>query len=101
MQESITEDNTRKVIDKGKVKRAQEELVTEQRDKFIEKCREGDWISCILFDGWIVPSRKNKIKEEHYSVVNEPGSNYLFHFTPETATTEESHAEQIAKVWFA
>ena len=42
-----------------------------------------------------------KIKEEHYSVVNEPGSNYLFHFTPETATTEESHAEQIAKVWFA
>ena len=54
MQESITEDNTRKVIDKGKVKRAQEELMTEQRDKFIEKCREGDWISCILFDGWIV-----------------------------------------------
>ena len=42
-----------------------------------------------------------KIKEEHHSVVNEPGSNYLFHFTPETATTEESHAEQIAKVWFA
>lgn len=41
------------------------------------------------------------MKEEHYSVVSEPGSNYLFHFTPETVTTEESHAEQIAKVLFS
>ena len=64
MQESITEDNTRKVIDKGKVKRAHEELMTEQRDKFIEKCREGDWISCILFDGWIVLTNVFSCKDQ-------------------------------------
>ena len=48
-----------------------------------------------------VQSFPAKIKEEHYSVVSEPGSNYLFHFTPEKASKEESHAEKIAKVLFA
>ena len=42
-----------------------------------------------------------KIREEHYSVASEPGSNYLFHFTPEKSTKEEPHAEQIATVLFA
>ena len=42
-----------------------------------------------------------KIKEEHYSVASEPGSNYLFRFTPKKATKEEAHAKQIAKVLFA
>ena len=41
-----------------------------------------------------------KIKEEHYTVISEPGSNYLFHFVPEKATKEEHHAEKIAKVTF-
>ena len=41
-----------------------------------------------------------KIKEEHCTVISEPGSNYLFHFVPEKATKEESHVEKIAKVMF-
>ena len=39
-----------------------------------------------------------KIKKEHYSVASEPGSYYVFHFTPEKASKKQSHAEQIAKV---
>lgn len=109
----ITEDDTSKVIDKNKVKRAQEKLMRELGEEFEEKCREEGGISCILFDGRIdltnvmmeaegsVQSFPAKIKEEHYSVVSEPGSNYLFHFTPEKASKEESHAEKIAKVLFA
>ena len=31
-----------------------------------------------------------KLKEEFYSVVRKPGSNYLFHFTPEKAL-QRSH----------
>ncbi|KAI4796454.1 hypothetical protein KUCAC02_026956 [Chaenocephalus aceratus] len=109
----ITEDNTSKVIDKNKVKRAQEKLMRELGEEFEEKCREMGGISCILFDGRIDltnvmmeaegsdQSFPAKIKEEHYSVAGEPGSNYLFHFTPEKATKEDSHAEQMAKVLFA
>ncbi|KAI4796469.1 hypothetical protein KUCAC02_026971 [Chaenocephalus aceratus] len=109
----ITEDNTSKVIDKNKVKRAQEKLMRELGEEFEEKCREMGGISCILFDGRIDltnvmmeaegsdQSFPAKIKEEHYSVASEPGSNYLFHFTPEKATKEDSHAEQMAKVLFA
>lgn len=47
----ITEDNTFKVIDKNKVKRAQEKLMRELGEEFEEKCREEGEISCILFDG--------------------------------------------------
>ncbi|KAL3054342.1 hypothetical protein OYC64_006631 [Pagothenia borchgrevinki] len=36
----ITEHNTSKVIDKNKVKRAQEKLMRELREEFEEKCRE-------------------------------------------------------------
>uniref|UniRef100_UPI00358F4F97 uncharacterized protein n=1 Tax=Myxine glutinosa TaxID=7769 RepID=UPI00358F4F97 len=36
----ITEDNTSKVIDKNKVNRAQEKLMTELGEEFDEKCRE-------------------------------------------------------------
>ncbi|KAL3045400.1 hypothetical protein OYC64_013634 [Pagothenia borchgrevinki] len=87
----ITEDNTSKVIDKNKVKRAQEKLMRELGEKFEEKCREMGGISWILFDGRIDltnvkmeaegsdQSFPAKIKEEHYSVASEPGSNYLFH----------------------
>ena len=109
----ITEDDTSKVIVKNNVKRAQEKLMRELGEEFEEKCREEGGISCILFDGRIdltnvmmeaegsVQSFPAKIKEEHYSVVSEPGSNYLFHFTPEKASKEEPHAEKIAKVLFA
>ena len=69
-------------------------------------------ISCILFDGRIDLTNvmmevdgsdqlfPAKIKEEHCTVISEPGSNYLFHFVPEKATKEESHSEIIAKVMF-
>ena len=108
----ITEENPSKVIDKNKVRRAQEKLMIEMGEEFEKKCREEGTISCILFDGRIDltnvmmeaegsnQSFQGKIKEEHYSVASEPGSNYLFHFTPDKATKEESHAEQIAKVIF-
>ncbi|KAI4816009.1 hypothetical protein KUCAC02_006128 [Chaenocephalus aceratus] len=36
----ITEDNTSQVIDKNKVKRAQEQLMRELGEEFEEKCRE-------------------------------------------------------------
>lgn len=109
----ITPGSQRRVIDKCKVKRAQEKLMKIMEKEFEEKCREEGGISCILFDGRIDltnvmmeaagsdQSLPAKIKEEHYSVVSEPGSNYLFHFTPEKATAEKSHAEQIATVMFA
>ena len=35
-------------------------------------------------------------KIEHISVSKEPGSEYLFHFTPEEATKNVKHAEQVA-----
>jgi hypothetical protein len=109
----IKDGNTIKVIDKSKVMRAQEKIMKKLRDEFEKKCREEGGISCILFDGRIdltnvmmeaegsARSFPAKMKEEHYSVANEPGSHYLFHFSPEKSTKEESHAEQIAKVLFA
>ncbi|KAG0718100.1 hypothetical protein GWK47_007861 [Chionoecetes opilio] len=109
----ITEDNTSKVIDKSKVKRAQEKLMRELGQEFEEKCREDGGISCILFDRRTDltnvmmeaegsdQSFPAMIKEEHYSAVSEPGSYYLFHFIPEKATKEESHAEKFAKIMFA
>ena len=109
----ITEEDTSKVIDKNKVKRAQEKLMRELSEDFEKTCKEEGGISCILFDGRIDltnvmmeaegsdQSFPAVIKAEHYSVVSEPGSNYLFHFTPEKATKGEPHAEQIAKVLFA
>ena len=37
------------------------------------------------------------IKEEHYSVCEEPGGKYLFHFVPNESTKEMKHAEVIAE----
>ena len=79
--------------------------------EFDKKCKE-QGVSCILFDGRIDitnvlveadgtnRSHPARIKEEHYSVVSEPGSDYLFHFTPPKATKEDSHAGQIAKILY-
>ena len=64
----------------------------------------GGRISCNLFDGWFDltnvmmeaegsdQSFPVKIKKEHYSVASEPGSYYVFHFTPEKASKKQSHA---------
>ena len=49
----VTEDSTCKVLEKSKIKRVQEELMTEQMDTFNEKCREEGGISYTRFDGWI------------------------------------------------
>ena len=76
--------------------------------EFEEKLKvEG--LNCVMIDGRIdltnilieadgsEQSFPAKIKEEHYSVVSEPGGNYLFHFTPEESTKEESYAKKSAK----
>ncbi|KAK1903534.1 Eukaryotic translation initiation factor 3 subunit C [Dissostichus eleginoides] len=80
----ITEDNTSKVIDKNKVKRAQEKLMRELGEEFEEKCMGMGGICCILFDERIDLTNvmmeaegsdqafPAKIKEEHYSVASEP-----------------------------
>ena len=65
--------------------------------EFEEKLKvEG--LNCVMIDGRIdltnilieadgsEQSFLAKIKEEHNSVVSEPGGNYLFHFTPEEST---------------
>ena len=84
----------------------------ELTEEFEKKFKDEGGISCVMFDGRIditnimletegsSQSFPAKMKEEHYSVVGEPGSNYLFHFTPEKATKEEPHAEKIAKEIF-
>ena len=65
--EIITEDDTSKVIDKNKVKRAQEKLMRELVEEYEEKCREEGGISCILFDGRI--DLTNVMMEAEGSVV--------------------------------
>ena len=101
-----------KVIDKCKVMTAQEKLMKALDQDFEVGVKKAGGISCILFDGRIDLTNvmmqadgshqlfSAKIKEEHYTVISEPGSNYLFHFVPEKATKEEHHAEKIAKVMF-
>ena len=37
------------------------------------------------------------MKEEHYSVVSEPGGHYLFHFTHDSPDENQSAAEKIAQ----
>ena len=41
---------------------------------------------------------KSKVKMEHIVIVSEPGGEYLHHFVPPEATTEDKPAKQIAKV---
>lgn len=70
--------------------------------------RERD-IVCLYFDGrrdWTLKYQEvegsNQLfpsfqKEDHYSVVAEPGGEYLFHFSPPKADETATAAEQIAK----
>ena len=88
----INKEDTTQVIDAMKVQRAKDLLQTELQEKAAIRYQE-ESIICILFDGrkdWtrmyvevegstqIYPSIQ---KEEHYSVVSEPGGQYLFHIT--------------------
>ena len=67
-------------------------------------------IKCIFFDGkkdWTLVYQEIEgcsqvypgvVQEEHYSVVAEPGGQYLFHFTPDEGDKEKSAAEKIANI---
>ena len=104
----ITEEDTNLVIDHNKVKRAQEKL-TKELERNSDKTLSENGVSCILFDGRIDDTKimlvcddsdrqfPGLIKEEHYSVCQEPGGKYLFHFVPDKATAEKKHAEVIAE----
>ena len=106
--EVITEEDTSNIIDHNKVKRAQEKVMGNLTKNFESNFKK-EAASCILFDGrkdntkimmeadGFASSFPALIKEEHYSVCGEPGSDYLFHFTPDESTEEISHAGQIAK----
>ena len=103
----ISEDNTTNVVDAKKVQRAKDSLYKELQERSAKKYKEED-IECILFDGrkdWTLMYEEVEgssqphptiRKEEHYSVVSEPGGQYLFHFTPDEADKDHSAAEQIA-----
>ena len=103
----ISSDNNNLVIDAMKVQRAKDKLHTELQEKSAIKYRE-EPIICILFDGrkdwtrmYAEVEGSDQIypvieKEEHYSVVSEPGGQYLFHFTPPPADKDHKAAEQIA-----
>ena len=103
----LTNDNTKDVIDAKKVQRHKDKVYKELQAKADMKLNEGGLL-CILFDGrkdWTLVYEEVEgssqphpaiRKEEHYSVVAEPGGHYLFHFTPEPADETHSAAEQIA-----
>ena len=103
----VTQADTSLIIDHNKLKRAQEKLVKEFDEEFKEKIKK-EGISCILFDGRVDETRvllkcdnsdqqfPGLIREEHYSVCQEPGGSYLFHFTPEDSSCGRKHAEIIA-----
>ena len=103
----ISTEDSNLVIDAMKVQRAKDLLHTELQEKAAIKYKE-ESIICILTDGrkdWtrmyaeiegsdqLYPTIQ---KEEHYSVVSEPGGQYLFHFTPPEADENHKAAEQIA-----
>ena len=105
----IDKENTAQVIDASKVQRSKDSLHKELQEKAAIGYKEGD-IKCVLFDGkkdWTLVYQEvegssqaypSVVKEEHYSVVAEPGGKYLFHFTPDDDDKECSAAEQIANI---
>lgn len=103
----INKDDTSLVIDHNKVKRAQEKIMKKINVQLDEE-HQLNSINCIFFDGRIdqtkimVQAEENQkyypsmLKEEHYTICKEPGGKYLWHFVPDKATKEKSHAETIA-----
>ena len=99
----VTDEDSRLVIDHNKVKRAQETLAAEIRQDFEEEIKKNG-VSCIFFDGrqdetkvmmeWEDGGKQfpGLRKEEHYSVCQEPGGRYLFHFVPNESTPEKKHS---------
>ena len=103
----ITDVDKSQIVDHSKVKRAQEKIMKNLQRNFEDECREGK-INCIFFDGRQDATKvmlqaedsdrqfPSMVKEEHYAVCSEPGGQYLFHFTPESASKTKKHAEIIA-----
>ena len=103
----ISQDNTKDVVDAMKVQRAKESAYKELQERAAFKYKE-DRIECILYDGrkdWTLMYQEiegsSKLypsiqKEEHYSVVSEPGGHYLTHFTTDDDDINHTAAEKIA-----
>lgn len=100
----ISESDLHLIIDHNKIKRAQEKLAKELDNQF-EIDLENKPVTCLFFDGrvdatkmFIEVNERNfpsLIKEEHYSVVKDPGGDYLFHFVPDVIANKKK-AEVIA-----
>ena len=103
----ISRNVTKNVIDGKKVQRAKDSLHKELQEKAAIKYTE-DKIECIIFDekkDWTLMYQEVEgssqfyptiQKEEHCSVISEPGGQYLFHFTPEESYKSHTAAQQIA-----
>ena len=103
----ISRNDTKNVIDGMTVQRAKDSLHKELQEKAAIKYTE-DKIECIIFDekkDWTLMYQEVEgssqlyptiQKEEHCSVISEPGGQYLFHFTPEESDKSHTAAQQIA-----
>ena len=90
----VSKCDTSHVIDRSKVRRARKRV----RSEIIEESKSSDPLESIYFDGRIdttkfqevVGSRRyvKSIKEDHISLIQEPGSHYLGHITPLTGSAK-------------
>lgn len=107
----IEENDTHLAVDRSKIQRAKDKIMTELRSKRDTGISERN-IKCIVFDGKKTETKimkynqetkryyKSSREEEHYAVTAEPEGEYLFHFTPLPAIDNVKPAEQIAKELF-
>ena len=108
---TISDKDTTQIIDANKLQRVKNLLFSKLQEQDARKNQQDD-IPCILFDGrkdWtlmyqeIPASSVNHPtiqKEEHYSVVSEPGGHYLFHCTPnEIMNLIPQHSKLLYPLW--
>ena len=87
----VTEDDKTRIIDRSKLRRERERCLNEIRS---EEQQNFGLVNAVYLDGrkdatQIVAQGPNEKHyrsvqlEEHYTVVGEPGSYYLIHFSPE------------------
>ena len=96
----LNKDNSHLLIDKSKVKRAQENVMKKARNNFDSFINAND-IECIFFDGrkdltqvMKVKDGSNKkhptvLKEDHYTICMEPSGLYLTHLTIDSTSKKE------------
>lgn len=85
----ININDTSQVIDRNKVRRARKRV----RSQLTDKARLCKTLKSIYFDGRIDTTKVQAtalryVKEEHISLVQEPGSNYLGHIVPITGSAK-------------